>query len=215
MVTIAHITEEIIRKRPFLCEALSKEIINYGALADEIINEVESHLNKKVKHSAVMMALRRYSEKLNKSTINNLSVDNRAEIIIQSNMFEITIVKNNETSTTSRKIQSQASADKDFNLTYGNKEITIIANKKYEKKIKGLFKKKDIVNHFSNLATLTIHFSKEFAISPGFYYLILREIAWENINLTEIVSTATELTLILNENDIGNAFNVINKLIKK
>ena len=215
MVTIAHITENIVSRKPFLQEALAKGIINYGALADEILPVVESVLKKKVKHSAVMMALRRYADKLNKSFIAQLKIKGKAQIIIKSGIFELTVVKNQQNYNLLKKIQNLISPEKGdlLNLTQGNTEITIISNIKYYEKILKLFKPKDIVHKKTGISALTIFFSKDFILTPGFYYLILRELAWENINVFEMVSTSTELTLLLNNSDVGNAFNIINEII--
>ena len=64
MVTISHLVKKKIEDKPFLQEALRRKLINYGALADELKPEIEKELQKKVKHSAVMMALRRLADQL-------------------------------------------------------------------------------------------------------------------------------------------------------
>jgi hypothetical protein len=44
---------------------------------------------------------------------------------------------------------------------------------------------------------------------------VVRNIAWENINIFEIVSTNTELTFILNKKDAVKGYTVLEKLVKK
>ena len=44
---------------------------------------------------------------------------------------------------------------------------------------------------------------------PGVLYFILKILAWEGINITECVSTFTELTIILDNKDIDRAFSII------
>ena len=48
-------------------------------------------------------------------------------------------------------------------------------------------------------------------MQPGLYYFILKELAWEGINIVEIVSTSHEFTLLVNDEDIDKAFLVIKK----
>ena len=67
MVNVSHLVEKIIEQKPFLQEALSKGIVNNAALAEELRPQIEKELKKEVKFSAVNMAVRRLSEKLNKS----------------------------------------------------------------------------------------------------------------------------------------------------
>ena len=64
MVTISHLVKKIVKDSPFLEEALSRKIVSYGNLAEQITERLEEELDKKIKHSAVVMALRRYAEEL-------------------------------------------------------------------------------------------------------------------------------------------------------
>jgi aspartokinase len=50
----------------------------------------------------------------------------------------------------------------------------------------------------------------------GIYYLIFKTLAWENINVIEVVSTMSELTIVLDDQEVVRAFNLLqNNLIKK
>jgi len=64
MVTISHLTKKYIENSFLLKEYLEQGLINYAALAEKLKPKIERELGKKVKISAVMMALRRHSEKL-------------------------------------------------------------------------------------------------------------------------------------------------------
>ena len=61
MKTIASCVEDILITQPFLEEALSRSIINYSALAEELNAPISAMLRKPVKSGAIMMALRRYN----------------------------------------------------------------------------------------------------------------------------------------------------------
>ena len=74
MVTITHLVENIVEKKPFLEEALARGLINYAALAESIQSEIEKELKQKVKTSAIMMSLRRLSEKLGKGFIKQAEI---------------------------------------------------------------------------------------------------------------------------------------------
>ena len=70
MITIPEIVEKIIKKSSFLEEGLSKKFINLSALSRIIKPEIEKELYKKVENGAIIMALKRLSNKLdNKSNI--------------------------------------------------------------------------------------------------------------------------------------------------
>ena len=60
MKTIASCVQDIIVSSPFLEEGLSREIINFSALAKDLNKPISKMLRKPVKDGAIMMALRRY-----------------------------------------------------------------------------------------------------------------------------------------------------------
>ncbi|MDB4560451.1 hypothetical protein N9290_04835, partial [Flavobacteriaceae bacterium] len=61
MKTIQESVESIIRKTPFIEEALNEKLINVSSLARIILPKVEKMLKKQVKVGAVMMAINRIS----------------------------------------------------------------------------------------------------------------------------------------------------------
>ena len=60
MKTISSCVNKILVSRPYLEEALSRDIINYSALAKDLNLIVSEMLRKPVKNGAITMALRRY-----------------------------------------------------------------------------------------------------------------------------------------------------------
>ena len=65
MKTITSCVQEIISSRPFLEEALARELINFSALAKDLNPTISEMLRKPVKDGAIMMALRRYDSPIN------------------------------------------------------------------------------------------------------------------------------------------------------
>ena len=61
MKTVSNCVEDILITQPYLEEALSRNIINYSALALELTEPISNMLKKDVKPGAIMMALRRYN----------------------------------------------------------------------------------------------------------------------------------------------------------
>ncbi len=214
MVTIANLVEKEVREKPFVQEALGRGIINHAALAEEIRPLIEKELNKKVKFSAVNAAIRRLSEKLSKKPMEQATFDERSEIIVRSDMVEITIERNNESDDIIKKIQSKINRNKgDFlTITQGINEIMIITNSRHEKKIIEIVPSyKKIIREVSVISMIIPEESFE---TIGLFYKITRALNWENINIVDIISTWTEMSFILKEDDIPKAFKVLKKIIK-
>ena len=78
--------------RPFLEEALSRDIINYSALAKDLNQPISDLLRKPVKDGAIMMALRRYTpptSKKNELKLKQIFKD-LGDITVRSNLTDFT-----------------------------------------------------------------------------------------------------------------------------
>jgi len=213
MVSIANVVEHIIKDKPFMQEALSRGILNYAALAEQLTPRIEKQLKKKVKHAAVMMALRRTAEKLEKKFKQKLPTEKAKDVTIVSNLFIMTLVKTPETINSIKKLYKWIDVGDDIlTVTQGMHEMAIISNNKHFSKINRVFSKdceKQIKKVIKDVASITISVPRSSIIIPGFFFFITRALAWENINVIEIVSTHAELTLILTEDDVTKAYNIL------
>ena len=217
MVTIANIVERIVEQKPFLQEALSRGIVNNAALAEAIKPEIEKELRKKVKFSAVNMAIRRLCEKLKKSFIEKAKFDKDSDITIKSDLIEIVIYKIEDTQKYLQKIYDIVNfREGDFlTITQGLHEVMIITNKKHGKKIISLFPKRTIKKTVKNLSSLTINIPEAALETIGLFYMVTRALNWENINIIDIVSTFSEMTFIVSEKDTARSFDALKKLIAR
>ena len=215
MVSIARSVEQNIRNKPFLEQALSRGIVNYAALADEIMVQVEKDVGKKVKHSAVMMALRRLAEKLDNNDEFIAYFEYDKSIQVRDGLIEYTIVKNPDTLDIIRQLISDIDYSKGDFLTFsqGIHEITLLIDAKNGTKLSKRIT--SAYNSVDNLSSLTLFVPEQAKDSPGFFYIITKELAWENININEIVSTENELSIIVSSDDIPRVFSIIQILLKK
>ncbi len=217
MVSITRICERMIRQKPFLQEALSNGIINYGALADMMLKDVEREYGKKVKHAAIMMAIRRLQEKLQQMPISQPKFTTDCDLTVKSDLFEITIVRHPQTYKLINKFYDVVDPRSgDFlTITTGTHEITIICNKKYKGRFLKMIARDDLLIEIDDLAALTLKLPKQGIEMPGIFYLITRALTWENINIVEIVSTYTEDTLILKNKDVARAYHILLETIRE
>ena len=217
MVTVSHLVKKIIKDKPFLQEALAEKIISYGNLAEQIIGKIQEELEKPVKHSAVVMALRRYADEIKEERSKVKPFDYNSEIIMKTNACDIVVQKKASLIPKLKSLYSIVDFDKGdtLNIILGNYEISIVTNEKYKNKILKFLKDEKILHKESNLVALTMRFSNDFINTPGVIFTIIRKLAWENINIFEVVSTLTELTLILKEKDSIKAYDALQSLMKK
>lgn len=212
MISISDVLIEIIKNYPFIEDGLSKDIVNYSAFAREIKPEIEKRLYKSVKDGAIIMSLKRIAKKLSKSkkeikfTLTDLTV--------RSNLSEFTFINSETLLEKQKELLSNIGSKKDilFTFTQGIRETTFIANSEITADIERIFSNEEMKAMVNNLSSITIRLPNEYVYTPGVDYQILKRIAWENINVVELVSTYTELTLIFDNKDIDRAFSILKDL---
>ncbi|HLC96451.1 MAG TPA: hypothetical protein VJH97_03960 [Candidatus Nanoarchaeia archaeon] len=216
MVTVSHLVKHFIQGRPFLQEALGNKLISYGNLAEQMKAGIEKDLDKQVKHSAIVMALRRYSDELEDEQSRVKPFNYKSEIIMKTNICDICVLRKPGLLTKLKSLYEMVDFDKGdtLNIILGNFEVSIVTNEKYKDKVLQFLKSEKILNKESNLVALTMRFSDDFIHTPGVVFSVIRKLAWENINLFEIVSTLSELTLILKKDDAIRAYDTLQKLME-
>jgi len=218
MSNIGKITEDIINRSPFLRESLTEELINVSALARKIKPEIEDIVKKEIKEGAIIMAIKRmspgYYHRINLKIKNVMST--LGDFLVRSDLEDFTF-ENSETLTLRQsELMKSLNDDKDAFYTYcrGVNESTVITSTSVSDKIREIFKKEKLKSHTSDLASITIKLPKVNTEISGIYYYILKHLAWEGINIVEVVSTANEFTAVVKSEDIDSAFSVLMQLKK-
>ena len=209
MVTISHIVGKLISSRPILHDTMEQGIVSFGNLAEQLVPEIEEELGKSVKQSAVVMALRRYSEKLEERT-NRPKFDYNSEIIMKTNLCDISVRKSPALFNKLKNIYGIVNYERGdvMNVIHGNYEVSIISNMKHLDKIKSALKGEKILNVEKDLVSLSLSFSGDFLHTPGIISTATRKLNWENVNIFELVSTLTELTFIVSKKDSGKGYTI-------
>ena len=66
-----------------------------------------------------------------------------------------------------------------------------------------------LINSMLNLSSITIKLPKENQEQSGVYYFILKQLAWADIPLQEVISTTHEMTIVVKEEDINETFAIL------
>lgn len=213
MISVKDALNEIIQNYPFIEEGLSKGIINYSAFAREIRPLIEKRLYKGVKEGAIAMALKRISKSLSKDQSAGKLL-NLTDLTVRSNLTEFTFLNSESLADKQSGLFNKLAAHKDIfcAVSQGIRETTFIANAAAAVVIEKSFSDETKVAKINQLSSITIHLPKETVETPGIYYQILKTLAWEKINVIEVISTYTELTIVFSDKDIDKAFSVLKGL---
>ena len=217
MVTVSHIVKKIVSSQPFVEEGLANGIISIANLAEQMLPKIEQELNKKIKLPAVVMALRRYAEEIAEHRKKAAKFDYAGEILMKTSICDFTVVKSTSLMAKLKTIHNLVNFERGdtLNVILGNNEVSIVISEKYMEKLIKFLSGEKILNKENNLVALTIIFTGDFVHTPGIIFNAVRKLAWENINIYEIISTMTELTFILNKKDSMKAYEVLQEMVGK
>tara|TARA_B110000003_G_scaffold272411_1_gene308237 strand:- start:771 stop:1427 length:657 start_codon:yes stop_codon:yes gene_type:complete len=216
MKTISSCVNKILVSRPYLEEALSRDIINYSALAKDLNHIVSEMLRKPVKNGAITMALRRYkppvdfeSEYFIKNVLKNLG-----DITVRSNLSDFTFQNSDTLINSHSKVLKKISSNHQifYAFTRGIFESNIIISTSEKNNVTEVFKDEKLIGLKDSLSSITLNLPKENSKIVGLYYQIFKRLAWDNITLYEIISTTNEFTILVEEHLVDKAFSIIKGL---
>lgn len=213
MKTIQEAVERTIRKTPFIEEALNEKLINVSSLARIILPDVSKLLQKEVKVGAVMMAINRLSpasELRIRKNIRKFTLQ-LGDFIVRSDLSDYTYKNTNSLLKQIAGILTKASESNDYFITVsqGIFETNIVISENLKNYIEEFFREENIINHVPSLASITIKLPEQNQEQSGIYYFILKQLAWADIPLQEVISTTNEMTIVVKEKDINQTFAIL------
>ena len=215
MVTISHAVKELLNKHVFLQEAINQGIVSYNKLAEHIKPEIEKELSKKVKHNAIVMALRRCAENLEDKQYKT-SFGYFKETLLKTDVCYIVIEESEKSLSKLQSLYTDIEFKRGgiFNVIQGNYEVGIVTNQEYKSKLIDLLEGEKILKTVDDLVVISLTYTKDFSFTPGILYNISRFIAWENINILNVLNTPKELSFVISRDDAMRTYHVLEKLVK-
>lgn len=219
MVSISHVVEDIVKHRPYLSESLAAGIINVSSLARQLQSDVEKALQKEVNTGAIVMALNRlapYLQVREQVQLNKL-LSNMGDIILRSNLCDYTF-KNSPTLLDCHieVLKNLVKNDEIFyTMVQGVFETNLVISDMMESLITDYFKDELCLFKQRGLSSVTLKLPKGNSMQAGFYYTIMKELSWEGINLTEVISSTNEFTVVVDNSLIDKTFVVLKNIGKR
>ena len=216
MKTIASCVQEILVSRPFLEEALTREIINFSALAKDLNTTISEMLRRPVKDGAIMMALRRYDQPINTEDTARLKnvFKNLGDITVRCNLSDFTFQNSKTLINSHSKVLEKINTKHQifYAFTRGIFESNIMSSTSEKESIFEVFKNETLIGFQDNLSAISINLPEGNSKIVGLYYQIFKRLAWENVTLYEVISTTNEFTILVEDHLVDKAFSVIKGL---
>lgn len=217
MVTVSHLVKKFVNDAPYIHECLGKGMLNYAYTAGYIKPKVEAELGKKVKLSAVMMALRRHAEELTRKYDSKFPFDYRSEVALKGGMVDVSIQRSPTLFAKLKSLYNSTDYERGdvLNIIHGNHEISLVANEKNREKVLKILEGEKILHIEPRLAQLSLRFPRDYIYVPGVILQMVRALNWENVNIFEIVSTLTEVNFIISEKDSVKGYRALQELVAR
>lgn len=215
MLRISDAVELSVKKKAFLETALKQGLINVSALARFLKPEIEASTKKSVKTGTIVMALNRLSTVLRIKEIDSVKVTRQIkDITVKSSLVEYTFTNSQGIQNKVRKFLEHVSGENEvfLTLTRGVHEMSFIVSMELEDQLQSVFENEVLKIKVINISAIIVGLPDDNIETPGVYYQILKQLAWNNINLVEVVSTPNEITMFFRDKDIENAFSALKKL---
>jgi hypothetical protein len=211
MITVSQITENILLQDDVALAAARKGLLNLSSYARSIQPQIRTILLKDIQEGSIIAALSRIVSGLD--TAPPEITDVIQSLAVQSNLEGITYERNAEVTSKIREVYHQINADNHtfLTVTQGINEITIVAESQvahaFRSKLEGAHK----IYDKANLVGITAKFKVGNLEIPNLIYTLTRRLAYKAVNIVEVVSTATELTYIIDRKDLEVALSQLQK----
>ena len=208
MIKISQLVEDALTTDEIALEALRAGILNFSAYAEKIRPLIEKKLYKEVKKGSIVTALSRMAGKSKKLRPLRVNV-HLEDLSIKSPLCEISYEISKEVSLKVSNLLAKHAGRGFFTSTQGIGEVSVIVPQSFKKEVIASIKTKP-KGQYENLAAITVRFIEEEYIEvPNMIYTLISVLASKRINIIEIVSTFTEISFIVRQNDMKDTIEVL------
>lgn len=212
----AEAVRKVIKSHPSIIDCICFGIVNFSALSRIIAEEVKKTSNlDKVDENAVKMAIIRFSEDLKRRRTSNermiryilanSSVRLEMDVTVVTAEREVVLRNVDE-------IMEKAANARFFQLTQGTRTFTLAIAREASSNIVNLLSR-GIAYRMEDQAAIILVSPKEIIDTPGVVSYITSILAWNGINISQIISCHTDTILIVSRDDAIRAYNVLEEII--
>jgi len=203
--TTAELTNDYIREHPYIKICLRKNLINYSSLARLIAKELD--IEKKTSKEAILIAARRFREKMKKEyeveegikellEQSEIELKNKITVYILEKGLDFDSIED-----AGKKIRKDSGT---FYFIEGSDHNIIITQEKYAGIIEIKFKHQ-IIKKTKTLALILMKSPQKIEQTLGFTAYVTSLFAENGVNIVELLSCWTDTLFLISPNDVNKA----------
>jgi hypothetical protein len=163
-----------------------------------------------------VMALRRLAPRLAQRTRPPQTRTARpSDLTVRSNLVELTYHVSETIRSRHRRLLDKVARSDDAFVTYtqGATEVMLMVSAGLETTVLEIFTGERLVAKLHGLSALVIRLAPSTVQTPGAYYSILKRLAWRNLNVVDVVSTNTEFTIVVANDQVDQSFAALRRYL--
>ncbi|PIW40870.1 MAG: hypothetical protein CO092_01545 [Candidatus Aenigmarchaeota archaeon CG_4_9_14_3_um_filter_37_18] len=216
----SEMVREEIDGMPYVRAALEMGLLNYSAFARLLTLKIKEKYNKKASKESVIVAAIRYQKDMVRDKLSEkLKIGiSECTLSMRSDIIDLTLQRSLDT----QQIINNFSKEVDWKsgeimfVVQGRGEVEIILDRLNYKKISEMVSEESVVETISNLSIISVHQpNTNLTFIPGFYGFLLNSLAMSNINVIEVMSTLTELIIVVSQEQASRSYEKLSEIIKK
>ncbi|MBM4185987.1 MAG: aspartate kinase [Gemmatimonadetes bacterium] len=209
MTRIADVVEREVRRLPFVEAALGDGLFNMSALARQLQPRIRRVIGRPVSDSAIMMALRRLEPRVTRRLVGpRHAAAPVTELTVRSDLMEFAFLSSPTIRTKQGRLLARLGRFQDAFVTFtqGVSQAMLIVNDRFERQVEECFDGEHRVATVKGLSAIVLRLAPSVVRTPGAYYRILKQLAWDHVNVIDVVSTYTEFTIVIEDRQVDVAF---------
>jgi len=203
MPTTTELTEKYLSQHPSIKDCLRAGVINYSKLSRKIAKEL--NIEKKTSMEAILIATRRYAEKIKKEKIRQekiIQILKGSELEIK-NKIVVAIIQKNVPSEDLLDIEKKIKKRGDtIYVIEGTKTYTLVTSKKYLEDVQNKFKNR-IIKTTEDQAMIIMKNPTGVEETTGFVAYLYSLFGEYGVNILETMSCWTDTIIVISEKDIA------------
>ncbi len=205
----AQLVKEYLLQNVFLRDYLKRDLINVQALARELLPMIEQR-NPKATIESISVAIKRmpsnddaFVTKQLKNVLHHVQLNTRSDMVLFCLKKGSPLPKMND-----------FDSDDVFFMNQGSNEVTVIIDRKNSHLISSnVLLKQDHLALISIRDTL-LKEKKNYRVTPGFVHAFLSNISREGINLNDILSSYSQVTLVVEQKYLMKVYEICQRVKK-
>jgi len=212
MISITEVVRQLIKKTPFLEEALGEDLINISSLSRTLKPQIEEILQKSIQTGAIIIAIQRIKHEFSYSLSPGLRhfLSNLGDLIVRSGLMHFTFENSGTIGLCQQELIKHIGENQEYySVSRGIFETSIVVSNSLTELLFQIFKDEKLTFQKDELSSITLRLPKKRNETVGFYFYILKNLSLQKINIEELISTTNEFTVIVKDNDIDLAFSIL------